>query len=445
MTFVVESFHEIAPDLITEEVLKAHERALKHVDKGCLSDHPGVSLYCLKANGKYICSRGTNQCENFHSNIAESVKATSIRAEIYDLLLSDYVTRWNIDRAVGHDLNMDFNSYNLRLLWDIQNLYEKYKSRFTTRVFAHSPPELSKSDKIELFGCRKSLQEVKEELKLLAETDEDELLFGVTELEEGERVAKQHIEDIRTAIDVLNDADVSRLLPCEISARDKMRRLLNILKENGSKDLSPKELMNLWNADIIKEVVQNKRVLYNPLNEIAAKDTIEDLNKRVRLDQILQEHSFELKELNRALSITQADVDIPDALPPNIPPVVQDIPIAIELDVEEFVPELEDEPLQRSLFRISSRTHMDEEEEDLAIDQALDVENYQAPSAVTLAYWVCKDSYEVCGACHYPRKLNREFANGHKQQGCPTGIAVNREAWKYKKKSIKAKFGQRFK
>ena len=77
--------------LIDKEVRRSFVELLKHVDKGCLSDPPGIPLYyeekkCTKSNLMlYRCIRGTNDLEGgIHQKFSMNFKSWNAGPEFID-------------------------------------------------------------------------------------------------------------------------------------------------------------------------------------------------------------------------------------------------------------------------------------------------------------------------------------------------------------------------
>ncbi|KAJ3095457.1 hypothetical protein HDU97_006913, partial [Phlyctochytrium planicorne] len=79
--------------LMTAELRKAFENLIKHAEKGCLSDPPGVALY--RPNGldqdklqKYICFRGTNSVESLHQTLESMFSTFNAGIDLADCIMA---------------------------------------------------------------------------------------------------------------------------------------------------------------------------------------------------------------------------------------------------------------------------------------------------------------------------------------------------------------------
>ena len=133
---VVKKFMEIDPTFIHAKVIEAHKSNLMHLERGCLSDHPEVNLYIRKTDGKEFkfqelkSSRGSSQLENWHLRSAQAIAATTASPILYDLLLQEYVARWNVKCGVASGTVPDCKSFNLALLNSLFCLWNSNKTLF---------------------------------------------------------------------------------------------------------------------------------------------------------------------------------------------------------------------------------------------------------------------------------------------------------------------------
>jgi hypothetical protein len=176
---VLTTFREICPSYINDKVWKVHLNCLKHLNKGCLSDHPDVSLYfqsTINKDGvfkKMRCARGSSQLEGFHFYIANATAAKSMSAALYDRLLLDTVYRWNTDRAIAAQLQSQHHCYDPQLLESIHRLCENNKTKIRVSPLGGKFEMIKVSDKpLEKFGCSRILVEDVWS-RLFADTDED--------------------------------------------------------------------------------------------------------------------------------------------------------------------------------------------------------------------------------------------------------------------------------
>ena len=108
---VMKTYHNMQLNdnpLITEKVWAVHEKQMKHVMKGCVSDHPEVNYYTLIEDGSkhgsfkhYLCKRGTSQNESFHRHsYHQFYYITNMDEETYRLKSVGSVFRWNLKQEM---------------------------------------------------------------------------------------------------------------------------------------------------------------------------------------------------------------------------------------------------------------------------------------------------------------------------------------------------------
>jgi hypothetical protein len=208
---VVGLFRAIDSHFITDEVLKVHQSCLRHLQKGCLSDHENVDLYFQIAPPtattfqKLKCCRGTSQQEGFHRFVREATKMKMVSPLLYDLLLADVVHRWNMDRAFQYGLLPDFCTYSINIIDQITDVYRGNSSLFEKipcGVF--EVPKAAADAPREAFGCRKIMNEdtinqfMEENLQLLDASDSNESLIVDVDLNTRSDEAADSEEAIQT-------------------------------------------------------------------------------------------------------------------------------------------------------------------------------------------------------------------------------------------------------
>eukprot|EP00158_Paraphelidium_tribonemae_P005699 Partr_v1_DN27472_c2_g1_i3_m71918 putative NA len=177
---VFNAFAEISSTLITPVVVKEHSNQMKHVVKGCLSDHPEIDLNFRMPFSedsqftRYKTARESSALEHLHDHEFQCVKAKQCGLELADALLSNILFRWNLRAGIRAGIYSDQHTPNLGILEDICNLAAE-NSRWVDfaplESFAPLPRESNKP--VEKFGCRREVE--------LSVDSEDELDNGETE------------------------------------------------------------------------------------------------------------------------------------------------------------------------------------------------------------------------------------------------------------------------
>lgn len=159
---MVKTFHAVDPSFITDSMLKSvHHHCLKHLEKGCLSDHPEVNLYLELKQGsddtfkKLKSARGSSQQEGFHFYVRQCTPAKTVSPILYDLFLADMTHRWNVDRATEVNQMPQFKCYDLALLSSIHTLWAENQELFTLNPVngCFTIPKKSEKEPLEKFGC----------------------------------------------------------------------------------------------------------------------------------------------------------------------------------------------------------------------------------------------------------------------------------------------------
>jgi hypothetical protein len=164
---VVNTFHKIDPTFVTKSTLEStHQNCLHHLERGCLSDHPEVTLYLELKQGseetfrRLKSSRGSSQQEGFHYYVRRSTAAKTVSPILYDLFLTDMTHRWNVDRAVEVNHMPEFRCYDLSLLSSIHTLYTNHQQVFTTNPVEGFVPITRDERPIEMFGCSRVINSI---------------------------------------------------------------------------------------------------------------------------------------------------------------------------------------------------------------------------------------------------------------------------------------------
>lgn len=159
ITHLTDTFKKAAPEFITPAVETSITNCLKHVDCGCLSDHPNVSLYYQIKEGsddtyqQLRTSRGTSQLECFHRYIYSIFTGKKLSVRLFDAILMEAVFRWNSDRSVSNKLDKDWNTYSIDLVERIHNLYISNQQYFSSNPVPDFRPCVYDESAIERFGC----------------------------------------------------------------------------------------------------------------------------------------------------------------------------------------------------------------------------------------------------------------------------------------------------
>ena len=163
----MKTFHAIDPTFITTSILQSiHQNCLNHLEKGCLSDHPEVTLYLEMKQGsdetfKHIKStRGSSQQEGFHYYVRRSTAAKTVSPILYDLFLTDMTHRWNIDRATEVNHMPTFKCYDLSLLTSIYDLYSRNRQLFVSNPVDGFIPITDDGRPLEKFGCSRVINSI---------------------------------------------------------------------------------------------------------------------------------------------------------------------------------------------------------------------------------------------------------------------------------------------
>ena len=164
---VVNAFHAVDPTFLNKSIMKSlHLNCLNHLEKGCLSDHPEVSLYLEIKEGsdatfkKLKAARGSSQQEGFHYYIRRGTAAKTVSPILYDLFLTDMTHRWNVDRSTEVHQMPAFKCYDLALLNSIHQLWSKNSGLFTTNPVDGFVPVVNDGRTLEMFGCSRVVHSI---------------------------------------------------------------------------------------------------------------------------------------------------------------------------------------------------------------------------------------------------------------------------------------------
>lgn len=65
------------------------KNVFKHVEAGCVSDTPGISMHKGTVGEVLKCIRGTNSLEAFHRHLLHAFSGFSYGPELFDAILSE--------------------------------------------------------------------------------------------------------------------------------------------------------------------------------------------------------------------------------------------------------------------------------------------------------------------------------------------------------------------
>ncbi|KAI3641489.1 hypothetical protein MIR68_000619 [Amoeboaphelidium protococcarum] len=296
---VVQMFRAVNSEFIDDQVMKHHERNLKHAKDGCLSDPPGVDMYLQLKPGddgsfkQFKCFRGTSQQEGYHMMLYNAFQAKSISPELYNVMLMDFVYRRNQDAALTCGLTPDFHIYNPLVLSQIKQLYVDNAKYFKCPVFENlTIPQVSEFSKSVKFGCSKylgkslDLKNISDQ-QLMMECEggfDEELIDALAD----------PVEVDLTVID-MDQSDISTE-PIKLNSDDMISKFaFNVISRPVS---SQKELilfMSLFEQYCTKKNGDDKQVDYEQMadrwnflvyNKIAA------CSNQSEVDDLLSEYSF---------------------------------------------------------------------------------------------------------------------------------------------------------
>lgn len=99
---VVDTFAEMKDSddnepLFTAKAWDEHRKLMKHIAKGCLSDHPKIPLYVEKRTASglplFLSLRGTNDVESFHASLKNVLATNSISPQLANMELREFAFR----------------------------------------------------------------------------------------------------------------------------------------------------------------------------------------------------------------------------------------------------------------------------------------------------------------------------------------------------------------
>ena len=131
---VIAHYREHCPSLVNTAMFrKCHEKQMKHIKKGCLSDHPDFNLY-IEIQGKkennirnviYKTKRGSSQIETLHKHSNALIGSISnYEYFTWSKRTEAYLSRYNIDVGIRCGLYKDFGTHNWGRLHRIRKIYE---------------------------------------------------------------------------------------------------------------------------------------------------------------------------------------------------------------------------------------------------------------------------------------------------------------------------------
>jgi hypothetical protein len=161
----VQKVFEHFKDLIREmSLVKCAKKILKHIERGCVSDPQGISLYRIDrkdSNGLsiYTCSRGTNSVESLHQKLARQFSCYHASAELGDTLLAELRHRHNSRAGIRNRGYYNCHHYDQYLVEQIQMLTIQIYGEPTVKNWPSSSNWISTKEKfgiIPMFGMPKS-------------------------------------------------------------------------------------------------------------------------------------------------------------------------------------------------------------------------------------------------------------------------------------------------
>ena len=104
-----------------------HDRIMKTVQMGYLSDSPGVQLYyrirkTTKGWTQYKCARGSSALEGWHFHLRSALQGFTMGAALVDAIVVELQVRWNMKSGVKNRRDASFGVHDPELLddlWDV--------------------------------------------------------------------------------------------------------------------------------------------------------------------------------------------------------------------------------------------------------------------------------------------------------------------------------------
>lgn len=87
----------------SQRAWKEYKALLRHVQRGCLSDHPDVNLY-YRVGNQLHCIRGTSCLEGYHYHVRKIIQQYQSTPELCIKILRMFNYRWNIDRLADREM-----------------------------------------------------------------------------------------------------------------------------------------------------------------------------------------------------------------------------------------------------------------------------------------------------------------------------------------------------
>ncbi|KAI3645112.1 hypothetical protein MP228_011276 [Amoeboaphelidium protococcarum] len=359
---VIQKFRALDSKFINSDVLDSHQSVLKHLELGCLSDHPDINFHTqFKSDAgqftTYRSSRGSNKVENFNLLSERSIAAYQMNPLLFDLMMSDVVFMHNVKRAVIFGELPDIGCFRYDLLDQMMNLIRENAAAFKEYAFYDVKFERGST---ELFGCQKLLQQSLGSIPTVSTVDRSD---GMMETSNDETVNSQ-ILDVSSVIK--SSQTVSKFyeytsstlskspwsMPKVFKTVDELKLFVELHNDlidlNGQVDLA--QLANDWNS-LLKRCYDNAPELivgkYYLKNVSIIKKFLLDINIKMdcqNLTSEVQDILFDLrKQLQSNLFAPKLKLDakrVNPIAPSNVPnqselnPVAQPLPQSAELDFE---------------------------------------------------------------------------------------------------------------
>ncbi|GAQ90826.1 hypothetical protein KFL_006900010 [Klebsormidium nitens] len=182
--------------LVTRELNEVHERQMKLVWAGALSDPLGVEemYYDVSKPGcmpQFKSVRGTSKLEGYHKHLNSLFAGGNCSPELADALLTIFNYRWNITCGVANRGDQDYSMHDHFLLEEMQKVCRDMGWPDPFPEWKKAPPTA------ERFGADNLPPEVREALEAAAAigepapTEDDLEAVAVEELLEQQALAKQ--------------------------------------------------------------------------------------------------------------------------------------------------------------------------------------------------------------------------------------------------------------
>lgn len=330
---VVETFQMLDAYFRTDRFTKTAENCFKHLERGCLSDHPEVNLYREMPGGlnsrhkKFKCARGTSQNENYHGKVVEAYGGFRMRPELFDLILMDFNTRWNINRGISYGIYQEYKVYDISLINSIWDFFQKNRRHFSPNAQMHVAPFAQSTSELENFGCKATACRTKASVfDSTIDLEDADAELVVREATEGdsdedffEDAREMNYEALRR--EVLDKLYYKQYIPTEIRQPEEYSQLFDILEKTQKETVDGQEISELWNKQELKKMLEDGGFL-----KVQSKEVIELALKQAEemaiTAQSLDGNEHLLHDLNKNLRVMSTEVEILPALPAFEPDII---------------------------------------------------------------------------------------------------------------------------